>query len=150
MIPCCVVVLLLPLPPGGAANPYVSVEVGDEKRRTAVETGTVSPVWDEEIMVFSETSLRNVSTGPQVPRRHTPTPPPPPVAQETIKNVDKVTEPKDRDAGVHGAEITLSETYVSQAIKPSTLSRYSGGSLLIFVSAASHPVPSEEVPSPYG
>ena len=49
---------------GGAANPYVSVEVGDEKRRTAVETGTVSPVWDEEIMVFSETSLRNVSAGP--------------------------------------------------------------------------------------
>lgn len=47
--------------PGGAANPYVSVEVGDEKRRTAVETSTVSPVWDEEIMVFSETSLRNVS-----------------------------------------------------------------------------------------
>ncbi|CAM9402960.1 unnamed protein product [Ectocarpus sp. 12 AP-2014] len=42
---------------GGAVNPYVSVEVGDEKRRTAVETGTVNPVWDEEIMVFSEASL---------------------------------------------------------------------------------------------
>ncbi|CBN80088.1 conserved unknown protein [Ectocarpus siliculosus] len=45
---------------GGAANPYVSVEVGDEKRRTAVETGTVNPAWDEEIMVFSETSLCNM------------------------------------------------------------------------------------------
>lgn len=53
--------LLHPLQTGGATNPYVSLEVGDEKRRTAVETGTVSPVWDEEIMVFSETSLRNVS-----------------------------------------------------------------------------------------
>ncbi len=47
---------------GGAANPYVSIEVGDERRRTAVETNTVNPVWDEEIMVFSETSLRNVRT----------------------------------------------------------------------------------------
>lgn len=66
MIPCLSVALLqlmLP-PPGGAANPYVSVEVGDEKRRTAVETSTLSPVWDEEIMVFSETTLRNVSAGP--------------------------------------------------------------------------------------
>ncbi|CAN0589812.1 unnamed protein product, partial [Ectocarpus sp. 12 AP-2014] len=44
----------------GAVNPYVSVEVGGEKRRTAVETGTVNPVWDEEIMVFSEASLSNV------------------------------------------------------------------------------------------
>lgn len=45
---------------GGAANPYISVEVGDEKRRTAVELRTVDPVWDEEIMVFSETAIRNV------------------------------------------------------------------------------------------
>lgn len=52
--------LLLRLQTGGAANPYVSLEVGDEKRRTGVETDTVSPVWDEEIMVFSEISLKNV------------------------------------------------------------------------------------------
>lgn len=45
---------------GGAANPYVSVEVGDEKQRTSVETNTVDPVWDEEIMVFSETTSRKV------------------------------------------------------------------------------------------
>lgn len=47
---------------GGVANPYISVEVGDEKRRTAVEPATVDPVWDEEIMVFSETTARNVSS----------------------------------------------------------------------------------------
>lgn len=45
---------------GGAANPYVSVEVGDEKQRTSVESNTVDPVWDEEIMVFSETTSRKV------------------------------------------------------------------------------------------
>lgn len=45
---------------GGVANPYISVEVGDEKRRTAVESSTVDPVWDEEIMVFNEATNRNV------------------------------------------------------------------------------------------
>ncbi|CAN0099175.1 unnamed protein product, partial [Sphacelaria rigidula] len=38
----------------GTANPYVSVEVGGEKQRTSVEPHTLDPVWDEEIMVFSE------------------------------------------------------------------------------------------------
>lgn len=52
---------------GGVANPYISVEVGDEKRRTAVEPGTVDPVWDEEIMVFSEITARNVSSRDRIP-----------------------------------------------------------------------------------
>eukprot|EP00903_Cladosiphon_okamuranus_P014837 g13738.t1 len=57
---------------GGAANPYVSVEVGEERRRTAVETNTVSPVWDEEIMVFSETTLRNVEHVVLMVKHHDP------------------------------------------------------------------------------
>ncbi|CAM9162703.1 unnamed protein product [Scytosiphon promiscuus] len=57
---------------GGSANPYVSVEVGDERRRTAVESGTVNPVWDEEIMVFSESSLRNMEHLVLVVNHHDP------------------------------------------------------------------------------
>lgn len=47
---------------GGAANPYISVTIGDEKRRTAVEPNTLNPVW-EEIMVFSETRSCKVRPG---------------------------------------------------------------------------------------
>ncbi|CAM9547986.1 unnamed protein product [Ascophyllum nodosum] len=57
---------------GGVTNPYISVEFGGEKRRTAVETGTVDPVWDEEIMIFSETSVHNMENLVLIVKHHDP------------------------------------------------------------------------------
>ncbi|CAN0166928.1 unnamed protein product [Ascophyllum nodosum] len=49
---------LLPIA-GGVANPYISAEVDGELRKTAVETGTVDPVWND-IMVFSVKDSSNM------------------------------------------------------------------------------------------
>lgn len=104
--------LLWPLLPGGAANPYVSVEVGDEKRRTAVETSTVSPVWDEEIMVFSETSLRNVSAGSHGTSSY---------RRSAIQTrIAIVTEPKDGDTRVYGVDPSASQDVVLPVFQANT------------------------------